>query len=229
MVDAAGNVYITGGYSGSATFGSTTLTGNGIYVAKLAASGTYQWATGGGDAVITDLVVDGGGGNVVVSGWFNRPTIQLGAITLAGSSTATYVTNDGFVARLTPAGAWEWALTTAGGTTAEAVGVDGAGNVCLTGTLDGTARFGATIITSAGAADGFVAKLTPAGAWMWAVGIGRAGYDYGLALAVDPAGSVYVSGFFEGDSVQFGATTLANTTRDGATEEFVAKLSPAGA
>ncbi|MGH7194094.1 MAG: hypothetical protein ACREJM_11285, partial [Candidatus Saccharimonadales bacterium] len=47
-VDAAGDIYITGSFFGTATFGSTTLTGStktpSIFLAKLDSAGNYLWA-----------------------------------------------------------------------------------------------------------------------------------------------------------------------------------------
>ncbi|HQC31964.1 MAG TPA: SBBP repeat-containing protein, partial [Candidatus Cloacimonas sp.] len=46
-VDANGNSYVTGNFTGSATFGSTTLTSSGyndIFVAKLDINGNWLWA-----------------------------------------------------------------------------------------------------------------------------------------------------------------------------------------
>ncbi len=226
-IDAAGNVYFTGGINGPATFGAFALNGPGAYVTKQQPDGTYEWVVSGGDAIITGVAVDGSG-NVFVSGWFNQPTLTFGTITLIGSSTPTYVTNDGFVAKLSSAGVWQWGMTTSGGTTAEALAVDGSGNVYLAGTLDGSARFGTITVASAGSADGYVAKLNAAGDWAWAVGVGRTGYDYCLGLTVDAAGNAYASGVFESDSVRFGSTTLVNTTPSGSADGFVAKLNPAG-
>jgi hypothetical protein len=50
-VDALGNVYVAGGYSGTATFGNTSKTSKGdsdIFVAKYNANGVLQWVQSAG-------------------------------------------------------------------------------------------------------------------------------------------------------------------------------------
>ena len=68
VVDAAGNVYITGGLSGpTATFGTTTSVNSpnnaGVYellVAKVDPQGVWAWArSGGGQDVGFAIAVDG--------------------------------------------------------------------------------------------------------------------------------------------------------------------------
>ncbi|MCH8890811.1 MAG: hypothetical protein IH827_07025, partial [Myxococcales bacterium] len=80
--------------------------------------------------------------------------------------------------------------------------VDAAGNVYTTGFFLGTADFdpgpGTFNLTSAGSVDVFVQKLDTAGNPVWAVGMGGTGTDQGLGVAVDGAGNVYTSGFFQG-------------------------------
>ena len=69
-VDTNGNVYATGGYSGSAKFGSINLTapsGEEFFLAKYNNAGAVQWvksSTGGSDNVYgIGLTVDGAGEN----------------------------------------------------------------------------------------------------------------------------------------------------------------------
>jgi hypothetical protein len=228
-VDAAGNTYVTGSFTGTATFGATTLTnagGDDIFVAKRTPAGIWQWATSAGGSygeVGTGVAVDGSG-NVVVTGYFESPTITFGATTLINAGNY-----DLFVAKLTPAGAWQWA-TGAGGSDYDygnGVAVDGSGSVVVTGYFSSpTVAFGATTLANAGSADLFVAKLTPAGAWQWATGAGGSGGEAGSGVAVDGSGNVVVTGFFSGPTIAFGATTLTNAGGD---EFFVAKLTPTGA
>ena len=70
------------------------------------------------------------------------------------------------------------------------VGVDGAGNVFVTGTFYGQADFGSVRLTSAGYSDAFVAKLDSNGNTLWAKGWGGANQDIGNDIALDAAGNV---------------------------------------
>lgn len=232
VVDSAGNVYVTGRFSGTATFGATTLTSLGftdVYVAKLTSTGTYEWAVraGGSNADDGVGVAVGDSGNVYVTGGFSSGTATFGATTL--TLLGSY---DVFVAKLTPAGAWQWAVS-AGGTNADfssAVAVDSSGTVCITGGFTSlTANFGATTLTNGGDYDMFVAKLTTGGSWQSATRAGGTGFDYGSGVAVDGSGNTVVAGYFSGATATFGATTLTNAgTIAGSYDVFVAKLTAAG-
>jgi hypothetical protein len=106
------------------------------------------------------------------------------------------------------------------------VAVDGAGNVFVTGTFDGTLNFGATpdlSLTSAGVEDIFVVKLDPAGNALWAKSIGDDSRQDGNAIAVDAMGNAYIAGSFRGD-VSFGGGPVSADEQDG----VIIKLDPSG-
>ncbi len=91
----------------------------------------------------------------------------------------------------------------------EKIAVDAAGNTYATGFFEGAALFGATILTSAGGKDWWVAKLDAAGAVAWAVRGGGPGEDRPYGLALDGQGHVFVGGQAQGQAV-FGAFALNN-------------------
>lgn len=74
--------------------------------------------------------------------------------------------------------------------------VDSAGNVYAVGEFRGTAFFGPKTLHSEGLVDLFVVKYSPDGTVVWAVSAGGPSVDRGLALAVDDAQNVYVTGYF---------------------------------
>ena len=199
-----------------------------VFVAKRTPAGVWLWATGAGGSDVEDAIgvaVDGSG-SVVVTGYFQSPTIPFGATTLTNVAAGD---GDLFVAKLTPTGAWQWAAGAGGSRTDNGIGVavDGSGNVYVTGWSDSpTLAFGATTLTPAGSQDVFVAKLSPTGAWLWATGAGGSSSDFGGGVAVDGSGSVVVTGYFRSPTITFGATTLSNAGRS---DIFVAKLTPTGA
>jgi hypothetical protein len=162
--DAAGNVYMTGSYSGSFTpAGSsvalTSAGGSDIFVAKYARSGAFQWAVslgGAQDDSGRGVAVDSAG-NVFVVGNY-RGSVAFGSTVLtmpAGNN------QDAFVAKLDANGNALWAkngLTTAGSTLVSGVSLlwtipethtSGARTAAPTGTWRNsisTARaFGATL------------------------------------------------------------------------------------
>ncbi len=235
-VDASGNVYITGGFTQTATFGTTTLTSVGnydIFVAKLDPNGAWLWAVQAGGAGGADL---GHGlsvddlGNVYIAGYFGL-TATFGATTLVSSGS-----NDIFVAKLDTNGGWLWAVK-AGGTGTDinwlgSIALDPAGNVFVCGWFGSpTITFGATTLTLTGGGvvyDTFVAKLDTNGNWLWAVQTtGTAIVKYALAIATDSVGNAYIAGNFgsAGNAV-YGTTTLTNIATSN--DIIVAKISSGG-
>jgi hypothetical protein len=99
--------------------------------------------------------------------------------------------------------------------------VDGSGNVILGGQFSGNVAFGATSLASAGLVDGWVAKLSPALAPLWAVRLGGPGNDTVNGLSVDSSGEVIAVGAM--NKTVTGAATLAaaGTT---ASDAFVLQL-----
>jgi len=92
--DAAGNVYVTGFYSFSISFGATILTnpdnsGNtaDLFMVKYDASGNTLWATGSeslGDDFANSPATDAAG-NIYVTGSYNYSMINFGSTSLTGS------------------------------------------------------------------------------------------------------------------------------------------------
>ncbi|MEZ4905193.1 MAG: SBBP repeat-containing protein [Spirosomataceae bacterium] len=71
--DGSGNVYVTGFFNGTATFGATPITsaGNDIFVVKYNSGGSFQWvqkAVGGTGSEQGLGIATDGSGNVYVTG-----------------------------------------------------------------------------------------------------------------------------------------------------------------
>ncbi len=111
----------------------------------------------------------------------------------------------------------------------QAVAVDGAGNVYVTG-FTGSTNFptvGAEQGQLAGQGNVFVAKINPAGTGLvYSTYVGGAGFDLGLALRVDGAGNAYVAGTTT--SFNFPAVNAIQATFGGGSDAFVFKLNPTG-
>ena len=165
--DSSGNVYVTGGFTGSVTIGpGTTLTGSeffeNAFVAKYDTSGTAQWAKGitgqftnaRGYGITTDS-----DGNVYVTGYY-YPTA-----TFAPGTTLTSVGSyDPFVAKYDTSGTVQWATSIDGTGSDNGYGIatDSGGNVYVVGDYtNGSITIGSTTLTSAGTTDAFVAKYSP--------------------------------------------------------------------
>ncbi|MBI2906178.1 MAG: SBBP repeat-containing protein [Chloroflexi bacterium] len=172
-VDGQGNVYVTGPSLGDGT-------GLDYATIKYDPNGNQLWVAryngpGNGDDIGWNLAVDGLG-NVYVTGWSE------------GDGTGT----DYATIKYDPNGNQLWVARYHGpgdsGDLAQALAVDGLGNVYVTGySVDGYSDY-ATI------------KYDPNGNQLWVArynGPGNSG-DYATGLAVDALGNVYVTGYSVG-------------------------------
>ncbi|MDH3443029.1 MAG: SBBP repeat-containing protein, partial [Deltaproteobacteria bacterium] len=186
--DGLGDVYVTGLFNGSATFGlgeanQTTLNsagGDDVFVAKLDFNGLLQWVTRAGGTG-TDggfgIAVDGLG-NSYVTGFFNGITHPGTATFGLGEANETTLISAGdrdiFVAKYGSNGLLQWAKGAgAGGPSTDqgmSLALDGAGGVYVSGYFGdnaaaASATFGLgevnqTTLTSAGGTDIFLAKFS---------------------------------------------------------------------
>lgn len=171
-VDAIGNVYTTGHFTGTVDFdpgsGIYNLTGSAsfyqnTYILKLDASGNFIWAKAFNAAMLslTDLSVDGAG-NAYITGYFFG---SLDADPGAGKYILTAAESDIFICKLNAEGDFEWTkqISGAGYENANAIALDGFGNVYTTGEFNGTADFdagtGTYNLTSSDGTDIYVHKM----------------------------------------------------------------------
>ena len=233
-VDAAGNVYVTGGFSGIADFGSRSVTAyqkKDFFLAKYNSAGVVQWVrhNASGDAnnsaYGTGLTVDASGNSYAV-GYYD------GGVTFGLTPNTTTLTNSGdyqcFLVKYNSAGTLIWAKPLAGSGFVYAIKValDSAGNICLSGTFTGSMNIGGTNLVSVGGKDIFVAKLNNDGVLQWAHQAGGAGDEMGDGgVAVDAADNIFITGLFSSSSITFGGTNLINA---GSMDAYIAKYDSAG-
>jgi hypothetical protein len=226
--DPAGDVFVMGTFTNAATFGNSTLVSQGgldIFLTKFDSSGRVLWARGFGgseDDAPTGfgrrgLAADGAG-NLLLSATF-AATLPLGTTNLASSGG-----KDGFVAKVSPGGDVLWAKRSGaqGDDGAFIITADASGNVY--GTQGHQLSLWGVTLTNAGGWDLVVWKLDPSGNPLWIKQTGGTNDDVGRAIALDPVGNVYVSGYFKGRSDLWG--TILNSRGD--SDIFLAKLDPTG-
>jgi hypothetical protein len=221
-------VVVTGYFAGTADFGGgswTSAGGNDIFLAKYSSSnGSPLWAKrlGGTTTDSAYGVAVDGGGNVWVTGDFTS-TVNFGGGALTPSGGG-----DIFLAKYSSSGGYVWANHFGTGSSwaphANAVSVDGSGNVLLTGWILDYVDFGGGPLTAAGQSyDIFVAKFTPAGAYLWAKRAGAGYSDHGASVAADHNGNVLSVGDFYA-SADFGCGALNNSS--GGQDGYVVKRTP---
>ncbi len=223
--DSSGNSYVTGNFSETATFGTTTLTSNGdwdIFIGKLDTNGNWLWAkkAGGTSDDIGRSITASSSGNSYVTGDFTG-TVTFGSTTLISSGI-----EDTFIAKLDTNGNYLWAKK-AGGSSSDfgsSIAIDSNGNCYVSGSFAFSAYFGTTTLSNIGNFDVFIAKLDTSGNFLWARQAGGIGNDYVFGIATDSSGNSFVSGLFNGTAT-YGSTTF---TSSGETDIFIAKLDTNG-
>jgi hypothetical protein len=224
-VDGSGNVYITGYYEGTATFGGSNIASNGgtdIFLAKYTNNSTYQWTGhfGGagndfGESVTTDDL-----NYIYTTGSFSQ-TVNFG-----DGDVVSHGGLDIFLMKHSSSAVFAW-VRQAGGTSPEtstSIAVDSQRNVYITGYFQGSADFGGGLFGSAGMTDVFVASYTTNNAYRWSLCLGNTMNDQGFGIAVDGSRNVYVAGHFE-ESIYIGDDFL---TSAGSYDVFLAKYTHAG-
>ncbi len=231
--DNMGNIYATGYYSsGSITFGTNTITNTDsgtadVFLVKYTSSGSVVWAKGAGgtgydlvQSVATDVA-----GNVYITGYFQSPSIVFDTFTLTNTALATI-----FLAKYDTLGNVVWARASSGNYAdyAYSVHADANGYVYITGKFGSSSvSFGGYTLNNIGAEDIFISKYDADGNVVWAKGAGGDGTDNATSITTDPAGNVYVCGWFDGINSQYGGDTLYNDSI-GTTDLFLAKYDTAG-
>lgn len=219
-VDNNNDIYVTGSFTGTVTFGTTTLVSGGftdIFVAKIDNTGNWIWAIsagGTGNDIGQGITIDSNNNSYVTGTFSNSAT--FGSFTLVSSGNT-----DIFVAKIDDNGNWIW-VTKAGSIsvdTSKNIIVDNQFNCYITGDFSGNATFGSTILNSYGITDIFIAKIDSSGNWVWAKRAGGTGSDSGQSITIYN-NDLYITGNFSG-TVIFGSKTLTSL---GNTDIFVAKM-----
>ena len=233
-VDGAGNVLLGGTFQGVVSFGGTPLATSrssvrDLFVARLSPAGAHQWSRGlqgDGDGAVNALAVDAAG-NVALAGYF------AGAVTVGGTRlTSASFSRDVLVASLSASGGDRWGRQFGGTLTdsGNAIAVDAAGDVFVTGVFATPVSFGGGAIQGDAAGEVFVAKYGGSnGAHRWSRSFGGLlDTDTGRAVSVAPGGDVVVTGSFRGSltyPADFGGALLAAV---GLRDVFVARYSSNG-
>ena len=228
-IGSSGDLFFGGVFDGTVDLGCAAplaSAGSGdIFVARLDNATTCLFAKRFGDASAQELLTlsPDPSNNVFLGGRF-KGTVNFGGAPLTMPTT----TFGGFAAKLDGVGGHVFS-TAFGATTLaqEVTGVasDPSGNVFVAGSFSGTLTAGATVLTSAGMGDLFVARLDPAGTAVWAFRAGDATDQLGaLHVATDPAGNVLVAGTLQG-TIDLGGNPLTSV---GGNDVVLAKLDSGG-
>jgi len=235
--------------------------GRDAFIAQLNANGTglvYSTYLGGGGvdsanriALDASSAAHVGGTTGPAAGTAGSPSVTNDFPTTAGAFQSTFgggvagtsapfaAPNDAFVTKINPAGSSVDYSTYLGGPLSDSgasIAVDSAGSAYVAGSTSSPNVFGTAgafqPALNTGGGDAYVAKLNTTGtALSYATYLGGTQRDSGTGVAVDAAGSAFVTG--ETPSTDFptkNANQPANASAPGPNEadSFVTKLNPAG-
>jgi gliding motility-associated-like protein len=228
VVDAAGNAYVVGGFSGSATFGGTLLTAQAasdVVLVKYDPQGNVLWARAGGTLPGSQLswssVAIDAAGNAYVTGSLGGSANlggSAGALTSAGTANL-------FVAKYSSQGNPIWARqgggSKGGGSYGAALGLDAAGNIYLAGSFGISAVFGSTTVLAPSPNTGnniLLVKCNSNGDFLWAKNEGGPSAASVAGLVVDSQGNSLLTGMLGGSPDRkaiFGPYTFTLDSFDG--------------
>jgi hypothetical protein len=240
-VDGNSNAYVTGlAYSTDFPISASAIQlANGgagdAFVSKVntnatgAASLVYSTFMGGSGLDQGNAIAVDGSGNAFVAGLTNSTTLGF-TLPAGGFQPANAGQGDAFITKLNATGVPSY-FTFLGGTHADSatgIAVDTLGNAYVTGTTVSTdfPTAGAVFQPAYGGgnADSFVAKLSPTGAALtYSSFLGGTNTELATGIAVDTAGSAYVTG--QTCSQDFPLSNPLQAVPGGNCDAYVAKVS----
>lgn len=205
-VDSSNNVFIAGGFQGTADFDTSNATVNktsfgitDLFVLKLDSNGSFIWVYNAGSAEnesFSGLKLDNLG-NVFVTGRFATSfDFDPSPITTILTSNGG---NDAFVLKLDQNGNLIWTKTISGALNENInrIVLDSNSNILLLGQFRGTVNFNnSTAITSNGDSDIFINKITNNGDFVWVKTFGGILSDSPNSIVLDNANNIIVNGAF---------------------------------
>jgi hypothetical protein len=227
-LDVEGNVYVVGSFTAMINFGRGPIPSSGdsdAFVVSFTSAGALRWVrTFGGDGPDAAFAVAVDAQGPLVAGTV-RGSVDFGAGVSTGSPSA-----EAFVAAFDTAGMLRLSrrfgpvAPRTGGASAYGIAVAQDGSIALTGFFQGSIDIGTDVLASAGNYDIFVTSLSPVGAPRWSRRVGAASVDWAQAIAVDAAGNLFVTGYYQG-TVDFGGGAL---TAVSGTDGFLVSYTAAG-
>jgi hypothetical protein len=256
--DPAGNVFMTGTISGTATFGAVTLTATGKtnhFLARYDTAGVCRWAKLLDSTITVGAINTDAAGNFYIAGSISEgrrdadgvPRVSFDNINLEVADGA----QSGFVAKYNQAGVCQWATLLAviephgdfswtvsyAAFLCNGLAVHASGNIAITGHYYGKVAWRNTATIRSGS-EMFLVKCDAAGRIVWVRNSTTtagpnspegSGGTIGKDVGMDAAGNMYVTGYIDDfDSSGTVASFDPHTLRAQNVDIFIAKYDPAG-
>lgn len=189
-LDANGNIYVAGAFTGTAAFGSITVSSSNnsddIFLARYDAGGNELWVQQAGSTIDDQaqaIYVDRAAAKIYVTGYF-KSTAAFGSVFVSSSGQSdVFIAKYDTIAALNSTPIWVHKGGGTGYDISYGVCTDVSGNVFITGVFTGTANFDGMNVSSAGGDDIYVAKYNSAGVIQWVHRDGGIQGDKGLSVA----------------------------------------------
>jgi gliding motility-associated-like protein len=201
-VDASDNIYVVGSVNGTSTYPIDADPGPGVYdiggvghafVAKYTTAANFVWAFNYGSYGLNTgaqkIAMDPTDTTFVIAGFFRGTNIDFDPGPGVFNLTSNGV-EDGILAKYSVNKTFVWAMEYGGPSVdyTTDVKIDSNHSVYATGMFNGTnVDFNPSVavaaISSAGGRDGFMAKYTKNGAYLWAYPMGSTLDDYGESIS----------------------------------------------
>lgn len=239
-LDAAGNVYTAGTFSGNVDFdpgpGNFFLnypTGTALFISKSDAFGNFIWAKQINDVQIfgDPLQIDNNG-DILLAGSYS------GTIDLDPGPGSFFLSNsmgiDGFICKLDNNGNFISGASIDGLDNTvfqfHDLETDAAGNIFLTGLFDHSVDMdpGANLstVTALGGNDIFVLKLSGNYVLSWVKQIGGLMNEAAHSISIDPSGNIFLTGYFSGVVDFDPGINSFSLSSNGSNDIFILKLDP---
>nr|MBA3682932.1 SBBP repeat-containing protein [Bacteroidota bacterium] len=242
-LDAAGDVYTTGNFEGTADFdpgvGTYTMVSTGasdLFILKIDAAGNFVWANrygSVGNDYVKGMALDAFG-TVYTIGTFDAaidfgPSLNSTTLTPVSGADMFFSVVDGsgnfiFAKQLGDPGSFAIPYS---------IDIDAQNNIYATGIFGGGLDFDPSANTanlnSIGNVDGFILKLDAAGNYVWAKNIGGANAScLATCIKTDAIHNVYITGYFD-MPIDFDPGLASNVLNvSGSLDAYLLKLDPTG-
>jgi len=246
--DTLGDAYVAGittTSSGMVTTGAHQTTfggGSDAYLVKFTTNGSRQWATyfggSGNESGLTsydDYMVGVTWDKSTNSVYLCGMTTSTNNISTTGAYQTTLGgSNDGYLAKFSPAGVLQWATYYGGANDDKIVKVsaDASGNIYATGITSSTsdiATSGTHQQSLAGGKDVFITKFNTSGTRLWGTYYGGADDDGSIGIATDISNDVYIAGStFSPSGISTSGAFQPALANLGPSDAYLAKFSPTG-
>lgn len=220
-----GEFYLAGEFLDTTQFGDKMLISSGgtdIFLARHTPEGVPIWANkiGAADYDYVQKIVTDAGGNVIIAGYFYGGTL------IGPDHYMSHGSQDVFIAKYGPEGAFLWSFRAGGGSAdyVSGLALDVNQNIIISGYFYDSINFGDMSLISSGSTDIYLAKFNAEGGLLWATTAGGSSSDQSRSASCDPEGNILMSGSFYYD-LTLGDTTLSTLNPVGV---FIARYLPDG-